>query len=50
MHNVGQLLVAAYVMQTAKIIYYMPVLLVAGTLAGAAIGILGAMIYRRIDT
>ena len=49
MHNVGQLLVAAYVMQTAKIIYYMPVLLVAGTLAGAAIGILGAMIYRRID-
>ena len=50
MHNVGQLLVAAYVMQTAKIIYYMPVLLVAGTLSGAAIGILGAMIYRRIDT
>ena len=50
MHNVGQLLVAAYVMQTAKIIYYMPVLLIAGTLAGAAIGILGAMIYRRIDT
>ena len=50
MHNVGQLLVAAYVMQTAKIIYYMPVLLVAGTLAGAAIGIVGAMIYRRIDT
>ena len=43
-------LCAAYVMQTAKIIYYMPVLLVAGTLSGAAIGILGAMIYRRIDT
>ena len=38
-HNLGQVLCAAVIMQTAQIVYYMAVLLVSGTLAGIAVGI-----------
>lgn len=33
-HNVGQLVVAAYVVENYNIFYYMPVLLIAGALTG----------------
>lgn len=39
-HNVGQIAVAAAVLQTGKIVYYLPPLLVAGVVTGALIGIL----------
>lgn len=47
-HNIGQLLVAAFVVQTAGVFAYFPVLLAAGTVAGAVIGLLGGMVIRRI--
>lgn len=47
-HNIGQLLVAAFVVRQAGVFYYLPVLLVAGTLAGLVIGILGNMMIERI--
>lgn len=47
-HNLGQLLVAAAVVQNGRILYYFPFLLLFGTLSGALIGMLGALVIRRI--
>ena len=48
-HNVGQVIVAGIVMESANIIYYFPVLLIAGLLSGAGIGILGTLILRALQ-
>ena len=47
-HNVGQFLVAAFVVKTFGVFSYLPVLLAAGCGAGAAIGLLGGIIAERI--
>ena len=39
MHNVGQLTVAALIIENAKIYFYMPVLLISGTVTGILLGI-----------
>lgn len=43
-HNVGQLLAAACVVQNTKILYYFPVLLIAGVITGTLIGTLAGKI------
>lgn len=48
-HNVGQILVAIWVVNTPSLIYYLPVLLIFGCLSGVMIGVLGAMVTRRIQ-
>ncbi len=47
-HNFGQILVAMFVLETDKLIYYLPVLCISGTVAGVAVGILGGMVAKRI--
>lgn len=47
-HNIGQLMVAALVVENAGIFYYLPVLLAAGTIAGAIIGMLGGILIKRL--
>ncbi len=47
-HNIGQICVAALVVQQAGVFFYLPMLLLAGTGAGLVIGILGSMIIERI--
>lgn len=47
-HNIGQLLVAAFVVETAGVFSYFPVLLFAGTIAGTLIGILGGLVIIRV--
>lgn len=47
-HNVGQIIMAIWVVKTASLIYYLPVLLVSGIIAGVAIGVLGGMVTKRI--
>lgn len=47
-HNAGQIIIAICVVKTASLIYYLPVLMVAGITAGVAIGILGSMVTKRI--
>ncbi len=47
-HNIGQILVAIAVLETARLAYYLPVLLVSGTAAGACIGAAGALVAGRI--
>ena len=47
-HNVGQLLMAAVILENFAVFTYFPVLLAAGCITGGIIGILGGQISRRI--
>ncbi len=45
-HNLGQILSAAFVIRSEKILYYFPVLLLAGVITGAVIGFLSEKIVK----
>jgi heptaprenyl diphosphate synthase len=47
-HNVGQIIAAIFVVENINIIYYLPFLLISGVITGTVIGILGAMIIKRL--
>ena len=47
-HNVGQILMAMWLMNTAELGYYLIVLAVTGTVAGLFIGLCGALLIRRV--
>ncbi len=49
MHNFGQLIVAALIIENLKIFAYFPVLIFSGLIAGAILGILGTLIVSRVD-
>lgn len=48
-HNIGQIVVAAIVMETARIAYYLPVLLAAGLVTGLLLGIVSKLVVDRVD-
>jgi heptaprenyl diphosphate synthase len=48
MHNVGQIIVAIIVLENGLIIYYLPYLIISGVVTGILIGILGAILYKKI--
>ncbi len=47
-HNIGQLVVAMLVVETFSVIYYVPVLLLAGMLTGLVIGIVANEMLKRL--
>ena len=47
-HNLGQLLAAIYLMENGNIIFYFPVLMVAGLLTGLLIGIGSREVLKRM--
>lgn len=47
-HNVGQIIVAALVLETKALFYYLPVLILSGLGAGIVIGILSGFMIRRM--
>lgn len=47
-HNIGQLLVAAVVLENTAVFTYFPVLLLSGTVTGTLLGLLGAQIVTRL--
>ncbi len=49
MHNVGQILVAMWLMHTSQIGYYMIVLSITGTIAGILIGLTGGYVIKRFE-
>lgn len=49
MHNLGQLFVAALVVETYGVLYYMPVLITAGLVTGLVIGIAAALVLPYIE-
>ena len=49
LHNLGQIAFAALVLDSGYIFAYLPVLLLSGTVAGALVGLLAAILLRRAD-
>ncbi len=47
-HNFGQILVAAVVMRTYRIIYYFPILMIVGLVTGIVNGVIADIIIKRI--
>ena len=47
-HNMGQLIVAGFLVSSYYVIYYMPVLLIAGFVTGALIGIVAKEVGGRL--
>ncbi len=47
-HNFGQIMVAAVVVEMASLFYYLPVLILSGTIAGVAIGMLASILIQRL--
>ena len=48
LHNLGQLLIAAFAVSTASLLYYFPILIVSGMAFGLIIGIADYILIRRI--
>ena len=49
LHNAGQILMAV-VLMGHNVVYYLPVLILSGTVAGICIGLVAAILVRRIPT
>lgn len=47
-HNVAQIIVAIFMFSTGSLIYYLPVLLLSGTLSGVLIGIISGTLIKKI--
>ena len=47
-HNTGQIIVAMLVLKTKLLIYYLPALIISGTVAGVVVGIAGGLLIKRI--
>jgi heptaprenyl diphosphate synthase len=48
-HNIGQIIVASMVTQTIRIVYYLPVLLVAGLVTGFLLGVVSKLVIDRLQ-
>ena len=48
-HNIGQIIVAAIIMKTIRIAYYLPVLLVAGLVTGMLLGIVARLTVNKVE-
>ena len=48
-HNVGQIIMASIMLGTNVVTYYLPFLLLSGTIAGIAVGVASAMLIKRVD-
>ena len=47
-HNIGQILVAVILLGTTRLAWYLPVLCVSGTVAGILIGVVSALLVKRV--
>ena len=50
LHNCGQIAVASLVLETDVLLYYLPVLMIAGILTGCVIGIAAALVLKRLGS
>lgn len=48
MHNLGQIIVAAFLMENGVILYYLPILAVSGVIAGVLVGLAGAFLHKHL--
>ena len=49
LHNVGQILMACLLLETNVIKYYLPFLIVSGVIAGIVIGLVSAVMVKRVE-
>ena len=49
MHNIGQIGAASVMLGTNVVTYYLPFLLLSGTIAGVVVGIASALLIKKID-
>lgn len=47
-HNVGQILTAMLILETSQLIYYLPVLMISGIVAGSLVGMLAFYVTDRV--
>lgn len=47
-HNAGQIIVAVFLMENVNILYYLPVLIISGVIAGTMVGVLTVYIIKNI--
>lgn len=47
-HNVGQIIVAIFTLETGSLIYYLPVLCISGIAAGLLVGLVSALLIKRV--
>ena len=47
-HNMAQILLAVCILETRGIMYYLPVLVIAGAISGIVVGVLGEIICNKI--
>ena len=48
MHNIGQIIAASFMLGTNVVVYYLPFLLLSGTIAGVVVGIAAALLIKRV--
>ena len=49
MHNIGQIGAASIMMGTNVVIYYLPFLLLSGTIAGVVVGVASGVLIKKVD-
>lgn len=47
-HNVGQIIIAMFVLESVMLVYYLPFLWASGIVAGAVIGIVSGLVIKRL--
>ncbi len=48
MHNVGQIIAASIMLETNVVAYYLPFLVLSGTIAGIVVGLAAALLIQRV--
>ena len=48
MHNVGQIIAASFMLSTNVVVYYLPFLILSGVLAGIAVGVVSALLIKKV--
>ena len=49
MHNVGQIIAAIVFLGSFAVAYYLPLLLLSGTVAGVVVGVASALLIKKVD-
>ena len=47
-HNIGQILVAFLILETEVVFYYLPFLMVSGVIAGIGVGVVSALLVKKV--
>ena len=48
MHNVGQICAASFMLETNVVVYYLPFLMLSGTVAGIAVGMVSGLLIKKV--